>query len=121
MNESISRAAGTLHGQETSPDYMEELIRSIGRTPRQRTTLYGDVDNTIHLRGLERTASGGTCEHTRKKIRTHSNPRIGEKPSPLGSFTSLSNELETPSGTRNTTVYTRASRLRIGSFCVASA
>lgn len=43
MNESISRAAGTTHGQEFSPERMEALIESIGRTPRQRTTLYGDV------------------------------------------------------------------------------
>ena len=41
MNESISRAAGTQHGQEFPPEAMEALIRSIGRTPQQRTTLYG--------------------------------------------------------------------------------
>ena len=41
MNESISRAAGASHGQELPPEAMEELIRSAGRTPRQRTTLYG--------------------------------------------------------------------------------
>jgi FO synthase len=43
MNESISRAAGAEHGQELSPERMEELIRSVGRTPRQRTTLYADA------------------------------------------------------------------------------
>jgi FO synthase len=42
MNESISRAAGASHGQEMPPERMEELIRSLGRTPRQRTTVYGD-------------------------------------------------------------------------------
>ena len=41
MNESISRAAGTEHGQEFPPVAMEELIRSLGRVPEQRTTLYG--------------------------------------------------------------------------------
>jgi FO synthase len=41
MNESISRAAGTQHGQEMPPEAMESLIRSLGREPRQRTTLYG--------------------------------------------------------------------------------
>ena len=41
MNENISRAAGAGHGQELTPHAMEELIRSIGRTPRRRTTLYG--------------------------------------------------------------------------------
>jgi FO synthase len=40
MNESISRAAGTQHGQEFPPDAMEALIRSIGREPQQRDTLY---------------------------------------------------------------------------------
>jgi FO synthase len=40
MNESISRAAGTEHGQEFPPAAMETLIRSLGRTPEQRTTLY---------------------------------------------------------------------------------
>jgi FO synthase len=41
MNESISRAAGASHGQELPPEAMESTIRSVGRTPRQRTTLYG--------------------------------------------------------------------------------
>src|SRR6202030_220008 len=40
MNESISRAAGTQHGQEFPPEAMEGLIRSIGRIPIQRDTLY---------------------------------------------------------------------------------
>ena len=42
MNESISRAAGASFGQEMPPEDMEALIRSLGRTPRQRTTLYRD-------------------------------------------------------------------------------
>jgi FO synthase len=41
MNESISRAAGTQHGQEFAPARMDHLIRSLGREPQQRTTLYG--------------------------------------------------------------------------------
>ena len=41
MNESISRAAGSEWGQEMPPEQMEELIRSAGRVPRQRTTPYG--------------------------------------------------------------------------------
>jgi FO synthase len=40
MNESISRAAGTQHGQEFPPEAMEGLIRSISRVPLQRDTLY---------------------------------------------------------------------------------
>jgi FO synthase len=43
MNESISRAAGTQHGQELEPHAMERLIRSGGRVPQQRTTLYAPV------------------------------------------------------------------------------
>ncbi len=43
MNESISRAAGTEHGQEFPPQSMENLIRSIGRMPIQRDTLYRPV------------------------------------------------------------------------------
>lgn len=42
MNESISRAAGASFGQEMPPEAMEELIRSLGRIPRQRKTLYAD-------------------------------------------------------------------------------
>ena len=51
MNESISRAAGTEHGQELPPLEMEALIRSLGRTPRQRNTVYGPVS-------AERQAAG---------------------------------------------------------------
>ena len=40
MNESISRAAGTCHGQEMPPQQMDQLIASCGRIPAQRTTLY---------------------------------------------------------------------------------
>jgi FO synthase len=52
MNESISRAAGTRHGQEMPPEAMRALINSLGRTPRQRNTLYGPVDDAIQARGL---------------------------------------------------------------------
>ncbi len=45
MNESISRAAGTQHGQEFPPEAMEGLIGSLGRVPMQRGTLYGPVGN----------------------------------------------------------------------------
>jgi len=45
MNESISRAAGTQHGQEFAPGAMERLIGSLGRTAIQRDTLYRPVGN----------------------------------------------------------------------------
>jgi FO synthase len=40
MNESITRAAGAVHGEEMPPEAMEDTIASLGRRPRQRTTLY---------------------------------------------------------------------------------
>ncbi len=43
MNESITRAAGAVHGEELPPAEMEALISAIGRQPAQRTTLYQDV------------------------------------------------------------------------------
>jgi FO synthase len=49
MNESISRSAGAQHGQEFAPEGMEELIRSAGRIPRQRTTLYEDAPDDRRL------------------------------------------------------------------------
>jgi FO synthase len=49
MNESISRSAGAEHGQEFAPEAMEDLIRSAGRIPRQRTTLYGDAPEERRL------------------------------------------------------------------------
>jgi FO synthase len=41
MNESITRAAGASHGQEMRPAELDDLVRGLGREPRQRTTLYG--------------------------------------------------------------------------------
>ena len=52
MNESISRAAGASHGQEMPPAQMEALIRSAGRTPWQRNTLYGAADSTQRERSF---------------------------------------------------------------------
>ena len=43
MNESITRAAGASHGQETHPEIMLEMINSAGRVPKLRNTLYGDI------------------------------------------------------------------------------
>jgi FO synthase len=43
MNESITRAAGAVHGQEMSVARIESIIDALGRRPRQRTTLYDGV------------------------------------------------------------------------------
>ena len=37
----ITRAAGAVHGPEISATDLERIIRAQGRTPRQRSTLYG--------------------------------------------------------------------------------
>jgi FO synthase len=56
MNESISRAAGTEHGQEFPPEAMEDLIRSLGRVPEQRNTLYGAVPAERRMASLNAAA-----------------------------------------------------------------
>ncbi|HZS82980.1 MAG TPA: 5-amino-6-(D-ribitylamino)uracil--L-tyrosine 4-hydroxyphenyl transferase CofH [Stellaceae bacterium] len=40
MNETITRSAGAIHGEEMSPQRMEAMIESSGRRPFLRTTLY---------------------------------------------------------------------------------
>ncbi len=52
MNESISRAAGTTHGQETSPQSMAAMIDAAGRVPRQRNTVYGNASASRIAAGL---------------------------------------------------------------------
>ena len=41
MEESISKAAGSEHGDHVEAETIERLIREIGRTPYERTTTYG--------------------------------------------------------------------------------
>ncbi|MGI9288365.1 MAG: hypothetical protein ACR2P1_23470, partial [Pseudomonadales bacterium] len=43
MNETITRAAGATHGQETTPQQMQQWIDAAGRTALQRTTLYTEA------------------------------------------------------------------------------
>ncbi len=49
MDESITRSAGAEHGQEMTPETMEQLLTGIGRPIRQRTTLYGEADQSRRL------------------------------------------------------------------------
>jgi FO synthase len=66
MNESITRAAGASFGQEWPPARMEQVITSLGRVPRMRTTLYKDVSpqrkrqafQAGELRDVENTRAG---------------------------------------------------------------
>ncbi|MEO0664379.1 MAG: 5-amino-6-(D-ribitylamino)uracil--L-tyrosine 4-hydroxyphenyl transferase CofH [Pseudomonadota bacterium] len=48
MNESISRAAGSDHGQEITAKELCDIIRSAGRVPVRRNTLYETVDIFEH-------------------------------------------------------------------------
>jgi FO synthase len=43
MDENISRAAGASHGQEMTPADFAAMVAPLGRTLRERTTLYGTV------------------------------------------------------------------------------
>lgn len=53
MNETITRSAGAAHGQEMPPEELEAVIRAAGRTPRQRTTLYGDAPDERRARSFD--------------------------------------------------------------------
>ena len=44
MNESISRSAGSKYGQEITAAELCEIIRSTGRTPVRRNTIYKTID-----------------------------------------------------------------------------
>jgi FO synthase len=43
MEETISRMAGSAHGSRKSVEELEQMVTHAGRTPRQRSTLYGPV------------------------------------------------------------------------------
>jgi FO synthase len=53
MNESITRAAGSAHGQETSPEAMIAMIEAAGRSARQRSTTYGPVSAERQQAGFD--------------------------------------------------------------------
>ncbi|MFV8783117.1 5-amino-6-(D-ribitylamino)uracil--L-tyrosine 4-hydroxyphenyl transferase CofH [Microbulbifer sp. SA54] len=63
MNETITRSAGATHGQERTPAMMEASIRSMGRIPRQRTTMYGEVP-------AERVAASHGAEQLAEVVNT---------------------------------------------------
>ena len=48
MNESISRAAGSIHGQEFEATRMEEFIRNSDRRPQLRNTIYEPIQSRIN-------------------------------------------------------------------------
>jgi FO synthase len=56
MNESITRAAGSGHGQEWAPAFMEAQIHAAARRPRMRTTLYGEAGSDRRKAAFEAKA-----------------------------------------------------------------
>ena len=48
MEETISRMAGSAHGSRKSVEDLEAMVGAAGRTPRQRTTTYGEVPPERH-------------------------------------------------------------------------
>ncbi len=72
MNETITRAAGASHGEETSPEQMEWRITAAGRQPWQRNTLYGKADaqqvlRARHARALQQTVNDPASKYERSK------------------------------------------------------
>lgn len=91
MNESITRAAGSSHGQEWSPGIMKTNILSAGRRPVVRTTLYGAVSperadaaavapQLIHV---ENAGAAKLQRSKRLKLRTGETMRFAHFASPI--------------------------------------
>ena len=79
MNESITRAAGAAHGEEMAPERMIALIESIGRQPRQRTTLYADASPERHRSSLAAPALAPVVKHPARRYerrRTRRGPLV---------------------------------------------
>jgi FO synthase len=72
MNETITRSAGAVFGQEMAPTEMTDLISSIGRRPRQRTTLYRDppaerVEASFHAAPLTEPVNTPARKYERRE------------------------------------------------------
>ncbi len=71
MNESISRAAGSAHGQEMSPDEMEALIASLGgRHAAPRTTLYAAANPKLIARARRAAPLTQVIQTAPRKMRS---------------------------------------------------
>ena len=82
MNESISRAAGSIHGQELSPTRIERLVDSLQRIPQQRTTLYEPVPGHSS-RQLFDSITLPSVKNTTVARRRGPAPRVEKKSPPL--------------------------------------
>ena len=66
MEETISRMAGSPHGSRKSVDELEAMVRAAGRTPRQRTTIYGPVPASAARRASRTLRSADRAALTRR-------------------------------------------------------
>ena len=84
MNETITRSAGAVWGQELAPDQMEQLITSIARTPLQRTTLYGPVAGEREAASRVAAALNPVVNNSPQPIKNK--PTILNRPSASGAI-----------------------------------
>jgi FO synthase len=70
MNESISKAAGSSHGQEFPPHAMETLVYEIGRIAAPRTTLYAAADPAKMMRARQAAPLEPVIQTPPKRVRT---------------------------------------------------
>ena len=62
MNESITRAAGGVNGQELGPERIAAVAASVARPVRQRTTFYGNVNTITRITHDGRSAPPTGCQ-----------------------------------------------------------
>ncbi|MEH6581936.1 MAG: 5-amino-6-(D-ribitylamino)uracil--L-tyrosine 4-hydroxyphenyl transferase CofH [Halioglobus sp.] len=81
MNESITRAAGSSHGQEWSPPVMEAEIRAAAREPVMRTTLYNAAPEERRATALDaieliaiNNEDAGKFQRSKRLTETQSEP-----------------------------------------------
>jgi FO synthase len=72
MNESITRAAGGVNGQEMTASDMRRFTSAVGRPLAQRTTLYGKA---IEPRAVERPSIEGTAPESERRTLNEGWPR----------------------------------------------
>ena len=82
MNESITRAAGAVHGQEMPPAAMEALIRRSGASRAQRTTLYDDGAGRAPRRLVCRRAARRVGQHPGAPLGAATRARRGRRLNP---------------------------------------
>jgi FO synthase len=73
MNESITRAAGAIHGQEMGAEDLREIAHSLGRTLARRTTLYaqtaGSLYDTAPCKALRHPSAQGDRSSRHREVK----------------------------------------------------